>query len=45
MKVTFIEDRDGVKHAIIENKEGEFTSMSKTAYDEMIENVRNADLS
>jgi hypothetical protein len=32
--VTFIEDTFGVKHAIIDRGNGEFTSMLKSTYDE-----------
>lgn len=34
MTVTFITDRDGMEHAIIENADGGFTSMPKSIYDE-----------
>jgi hypothetical protein len=33
-KVTFIEDSQGVEHAIIDYGNGEFTSMLKSKYDE-----------
>jgi hypothetical protein len=34
--VTFIFDTDGFEHAIIDRGNGEFTSMLKSTYDEMI---------
>lgn len=34
--VTFITDYTGVEHAIIDRGNGEFTSMLKSTYDEMI---------
>ena len=34
--VTFVIDVDGVEHAIIDRGNGEFTSMLKSTYDEMI---------
>ncbi len=34
--VTFIEDMQGNSHAIIDHGNGEFTSMLKSDYDEMI---------
>lgn len=34
--VTFITDTDGNEHAIIDRGNGEFTSMLKSTYDEMI---------
>jgi hypothetical protein len=37
MNVTFIEI-EGVEHAIIDRGNGEFTSMLKSTYDEMIAN-------
>jgi hypothetical protein len=33
--VTFIEDSQGVKHAIIDHGNGEFTSMTKAHYEAM----------
>jgi hypothetical protein len=39
--VTFIEV-EGVEHAIIDRGNGEFTSMLKSTYDEMLE-AQNAD--
>jgi hypothetical protein len=39
-KVTFFTDElDGVEHAIIDHGNGEFTSMSKSTYDEQQANV------
>jgi hypothetical protein len=35
-KVTYITDEQGVEHAIIDRGNGEFTSMLKSTYDEMI---------
>jgi len=32
--VTFVTDKDGVEHAIIDRGNGEFTSMLKSTYDE-----------
>jgi hypothetical protein len=46
--VTFIEieNRSGVEtHAIIDRGNGEFTSMTKAAYDAMIEQAANVNLS
>jgi len=40
--VTFIIDTDGFEHAIIDRGNGEYTSMLKTTYDEMLE-AQNAD--
>ena len=34
--VTFITDKNGNEHAIIDRGNGEFTSMLKSTYDEMI---------
>lgn len=34
--ITFITDERGVEHAIIDRGNGEFTSMLKSTYDEMI---------
>jgi hypothetical protein len=34
--ITFITDIDGATHAIIDRGNGEFTSMLKSTYDEMI---------
>ena len=34
-KVIFIEDSFGVEHAIIDRGNGEFTSMTKTHYEEL----------
>jgi hypothetical protein len=34
--IQIITDRDGVEHAIIDRGNGEFTSMLKSTYDEMI---------
>ena len=34
--VTFMTDFEGTEHAIIDRGNGEFTSMLKTTYDEMI---------
>ncbi len=34
--VNFVIDVDGVEHAIIDRGNGEFTSMLKSTYDEMI---------
>jgi hypothetical protein len=34
--VTYIEDEQGFEHAIIDRGNGEFTSMLKSTYDEMI---------
>ncbi len=34
--VTFITDQNGNEHAIIDRGNGEFTSMLKTTYDEMV---------
>jgi hypothetical protein len=34
-KVTFIEDHEGVEHAIIDRGNGEFTSMTKAHYEAM----------
>lgn len=49
MTVTFVEieniDGTTTEHAIIDRGNGEFTSMSKTAYDEMIEKAANVNLS
>ena len=36
MNVTFITDINGNEHAIIDRGNGEFTSMLKSTYDEMI---------
>jgi hypothetical protein len=36
MNVTFIVNEQGVEHAIIDRGNGEFTSMLKSTYDEMI---------
>lgn len=36
MNVTFITDEQGNEHAIIDRGNGEFTSMLKSTYDEMI---------
>jgi hypothetical protein len=35
--VTYLTDRDGNEHAIIDRGNEEYTSMPKSAYDEMIE--------
>jgi hypothetical protein len=35
--VKFVTDADGNEHAIIDHGNGEFTSMLKSTYDEMIE--------
>ena len=48
--VTFIEITDTLtnevtEHAIIDRGNGEFTSMTKAAYDEMIEQAANVNLS
>lgn len=48
--VTFIEITNPlteqiVEHAIIDRGNGEFTSMTKAAYDEMIEKAANVNLS
>ena len=40
MNVTFIEVQ-GIEHAIIDRGNGEFTSMLKSIYDEMIANQGN----
>jgi hypothetical protein len=32
--VTFIEDSDGLQHALIDHGNGEYTSMLKSTYDE-----------
>lgn len=34
--VTFMTDPEGIEHAIIDRGNGEFTSMPKSTYDEMI---------
>jgi hypothetical protein len=34
--IQIITDRDGVEHVIIDKGNGEFTSMTKATYDEMI---------
>ena len=34
--VNFVTDLDGLEHAIIDRGNGEFTSMRKSTYDEMI---------
>ena len=36
--VTFVKDLQGNEHAIIDRGNGEFTSMLKSVYDEMIAN-------
>ena len=36
--VTFVKDLQGNEHAIIDRGNGEFTSMPKSVYDEMIAN-------
>lgn len=36
MTTTFHIDKDGIEHAIIDRGNGEFTSMPKSIYDEMI---------
>lgn len=41
--VTFITVNE-VEHAIIDRGNGEFTSMPKSVYDEMIEQAANVDL-
>ena len=33
--VTFVFDREGVEHAIIDHGDGSFTSMTKSYYDEL----------
>ena len=38
MTTTFHTDKDGNEHAIIDRGNGEFTSMLKSTYDEMIAN-------
>jgi hypothetical protein len=37
--VTYITDFDGNEHAIIDRGNGEYTSMLKSTYDEMIANI------
>ena len=37
--VTYLTDTFGVEHAIIDRGNGEFTSMLKSTYDEMIVNL------
>jgi hypothetical protein len=34
-KVTYIEDANGVEHALIDHGNGEFTSMTKAHYEEL----------
>jgi hypothetical protein len=34
-KVTYLTDLEGVEHAIIDRGNGEFTSMTKTHYEEL----------
>jgi hypothetical protein len=34
--VTFVTDKDGIEQVIIDRGNGEFTSMAKTTYNEMI---------
>ena len=43
--VNFVIDENGEEHAIIDRGNGEFTSMPKDAYDEMIEKAANVNLS
>ena len=33
IKITYITDRDGVEHAVIEHADGSFTSMTKAHYE------------
>jgi hypothetical protein len=42
MTVSFITDKDGIDHAIIENADGEFTSMPKSVYEEQLANEAQA---
>lgn len=43
-KVTYIKDADGVEHAIIDRGNGEFTSMTKSIYDEQQAAISDASL-
>ena len=36
-KITFITDKDGIEHAIIDRGNNEFTSMPKSVYDAQVE--------
>jgi hypothetical protein len=42
MNVTFITDEQGNQHAIIDRGNGEFTSMLKSTYDEMLEEAEQS---
>ena len=40
--VTFVFDQDGIEHAIIDRGNGEFTSMLKSTYDQMVAAQENS---